>query len=173
MDPKTKAQEVYIAAVFDDLDKISDRLSDTNAKLAHSLGAIVKAVDALNTSADKLVDKKLIDLDSQVNNSFCTTITRIIEQSMNSAVAKELQGLTWEIGSLTADLRNLHERTAQKAGHRQLFAAIGAGALASLLTLLAAGWAVKTGIIPIDIRVDSASVAQTVLSGMKQRPKAR
>jgi len=167
MDPKTKAQEVYIAAIFDDFDNVCDRLTDTNDKLTSALGVIATATEELKASADNLVDKKLIDLNNHVNDLGGEKVNNMIKEALNKAVASELNAIQGKVDAITTELRALH----RKAGRRQLVAAACAGGLASLLTLAVTGWALKTSAVPVDIRVDSESVARLVINGIKQITK--
>lgn len=169
MDPKTKAQEVLFAALFEDADKSYARLSEINEKLTATLGAMATAIDEMNVSADRLVQSKLIDLNNQVNGLVGVTIKNTIEQSLNAAVAKEIQAIRREVGIIAGSLEEMHT----KSGRSQIAAAAGAGALAALLTIGVAWWGVSSGRLPIDVRVDSQSVAQTVLDGVRSLPKTR
>lgn len=167
MDGKTKAQEVLFAALFEDADKSYARLSEINEKLTTSIAAFAVAIDELNASADNLVDRKLLDLNNHVNEMVGVTIKNTIERTLNEAVAKEIQAIRKEVGIIKGSLVEMHK----KSGRSQILAGAGAGALAALLTLGVAWWAVGSGKLPIDVRVDSQSVAETVIAGVKLLPK--
>ncbi len=165
MDPKTKAQEVLFAALFEDADKSYARLSEINDKLTASIGAMAVAIDEMNASADRLVETKLIDLNNSVNNLVGVTIKNVIEQSLNAAVAKEIQAIRKEVGVIRGSLEEMHERS----GRSQIGAAVGASLLTTVLALGATWYAISSGMI--HLRDASTPVAQQ--AAVKQVPKAR
>lgn len=174
MPTPTTAQEVYIAALFAEVDKSADRLErsiahqiEINEKLTLALEATAGAITEMNDSADRLVESKLIDLNNHVNQMVGVTIKNVIEHSLNAAVAKEIQSIRKEVGIIRGSLEDMHKRS----GRSQLVAAACVALVSTVLTLGAAGWAIKAGKVPVGIQVDSQSVAETVIAGVKSLPK--
>lgn len=129
----------------------------------------IPKIEEMNHAADNLVESKLIDLNNQVNSLVGVTIKNTIEQTLNVAVAKEIQAIRREVGVIGGSLQNMHI----KSGQSQILAGAAAGAFAALLVIGIAWWGVSSGRLPIDVRVDSQSVAQTVLDGVRSLPKTR
>lgn len=140
---------------------------DLESKIVQAREQLADAVEDMNTAAEKLVAAKMANLNTSLNQLVGMTIKTNIEQSLNAAVAKEIQAIRREVGIIANSLQEMHTAS----GRSQILAGAGAGALAALLTLGAAWWAVSSGKLPIDVRVDSASVAQTVLNGVRALPK--
>lgn len=173
MDPKTKAQEVLFAALFEDADKSYARLSDIDEKLTLSIGAMASAIEAMNAAADNLIRSKLDDLNRSANNNISAMVKNAVEQSLRAAVALEIKAIRKEFDVIAANLKASHENKPQQSIGSYVAVAAVSGTLSALLTLGFAWWAVSSGKLPIDVRVDSASVAQTVLNGVRNLPKTR
>ena len=148
---------------------LESKLIEAREQLTGSIGAMAGAIEEMNAAADRLVEAKMVNLNQSINQLVGITIKNTIEQSLNAAVAKEIQAIRREVGIIAGSLQDMHTQS----GRSQILAGAGAGALAAILTLGAAWWAVSSGKLPIDVRVDSASVAQTVLNGVKALPKTR
>lgn len=173
MDPKTKAQEVLFAALFEDADKSYARLSDIDGKLTLSIGAMAAAIEEMKVSADNLVRSKLDDLNRSANNNISAMVKNAIEQSLRAAVAVETKAISKEFEVVAATWKASQANKPERSVGSYVAVAVVAGTLSALLTLACAWWAVSSGKLPIDVRVDSASVAQTVLNGVKALPRTR
>lgn len=174
MPTPTTAQEVYIAALFAEVDKSADRLErsiahqiEVTEKLTLALGATAGSINEMNLSADRLVQSKLIDLNNHVNQMVGVTIKNVIEQSLNAAVAKEIQSIRKEVGIIRSSLEEMHKRSFRS----QLGAAAGVGLLATSLVLSIAWYAISNGMI--HLRDVATPVAQQAASNVKQLPKVK
>jgi len=154
-------------------EELESRMAHLNEKMTLSIGAMAGAIDEMNASAGNLVRSKIDDLNRSANNHISAMVKNAVEQSLRAAVAVEVKEIRKEFDVIAGNLKASHASKPQRSVGSYVAVAAVSGMLSALLTLGLAWWAVSSGKLPIDVRVDSASVAQTVLNGVKALPRTR
>lgn len=173
MPAPTTAQEVYIAALFAEIDKSADRLEQSIAhqvevteKLTLALGAIAGAIGEMNVSAGDLVQRKLVDLNNQVNGLVGITIKNQIETSLSAAVEKEINKVRLATDDIAKSVRAMKNRSLRS----QFGAMAGASFMGALLAFGVMWYAISNG--KIHVR-DTSAPAVAQVEPIKQVPRIR
>lgn len=148
MPTPTTAQEVYIAALFAEVDKSADRLEQSIAhqievteKLTLALGAIAGSIGEMNVSAGDLVQSKLLDLNNQVNGLVAITIKNQIESSLSAAVDAEIKKVRIATDDIAKSVRDMKNRSLRS----QFGAMAGASFMGALLAFGVMWYAIYNG----------------------------
>lgn len=117
------------------------RFVDINDKLTSTLGAIAGSIDEMNVSADDLVQRKLIDLNNQVNGLVGVTIKKQIETSLAEAVDTEIKKVRLATDDIAKNVRDMKNRSLRS----QFGAMAGASFMGALLAFGVMWYAIYNG----------------------------
>lgn len=117
------------------------RMVDANEKLTMAVGAMAGGITEMNASADDLVQRKLLDLNNQVNGLVGITIKNQIETSLSAAVEAEMKKVRIATDDIAKSVRDMKNRSLRS----QFGAMAGASLLGALLAFGVMWYAIYNG----------------------------